>query len=570
MHFSTRALFLAGILFLSVSIIPFTFADIKESSSSLNETLFQLKINQSASLESNSITVKFQNVTADSRCPSDVTCVWQGEAKIFVNIIKDNQDLGDFGLTSRAGEKDMAIQVFDGHYIQVTKVEPYPTSGKKIPLSDYVATFVISKSDLSSPSKQFKSGISSHDVKCREGLVLVIKSSYDSPACVKVQTAQKLVERGWGRIVTSQACPSGKTMINGQCVSSNPTTLECDGDTLIPYSYALPCMRPTPTCPSDMTYSNGVCTTSPPYIPPTPSQCDPGTEVCSSQGIAFPSCQGEFSGNICEPNSIPCPTGLQGDTYGTVCNYSPPQCSTGFSVFKISLGSYYCQPTNPPPLSDPNFFSIGKKVGAFTIAAINQYNVTGYYNNPYPIERPGLGAFTIMHVGDTLNLTCDGSAPLVITAIIFPDSITVSTGKSSGGATSGCPICLSADTQIDTPAGKINVKDIHDGTIVWSVDSNRNKIPSKIIKINKLFVGDTHKVIDLKLADGRELFVSPNHPTYDGRMISDLKVGEKYDGTIVESMELVQYQYQFTYDILPDGESGDYIADGILVGSTLK
>lgn len=49
-----------------------------------------------------------------------------------------------------------------------------------------------------SPLKQFKSGIEANDVKCEQGLQLVIKSEDNSPACVKSQTAQKLVERGWG------------------------------------------------------------------------------------------------------------------------------------------------------------------------------------------------------------------------------------------------------------------------------------------------------------------------------------------------------------------------------------
>ncbi|MHB8602603.1 MAG: hypothetical protein ACYC6W_10270 [Nitrosotalea sp.] len=49
-----------------------------------------------------------------------------------------------------------------------------------------------------SPLKQFKSGIAANDVKCEQDLQLVIKAEDNSPACVKSQTAQKLVERGWG------------------------------------------------------------------------------------------------------------------------------------------------------------------------------------------------------------------------------------------------------------------------------------------------------------------------------------------------------------------------------------
>lgn len=49
------------------------------------------------------------------------------------------------------------------------------------------------------PLTQFKSGIAAKDVKCQPGLQLVIKSEDKTPACVKPQTAQRLVDLGWGK-----------------------------------------------------------------------------------------------------------------------------------------------------------------------------------------------------------------------------------------------------------------------------------------------------------------------------------------------------------------------------------
>lgn len=50
---------------------------------------------------------------------------------------------------------------------------------------------------LQSPLKQFKSGTPALDVKCNDGLQLIIKAEDASPACVKPDTAQILTERGW-------------------------------------------------------------------------------------------------------------------------------------------------------------------------------------------------------------------------------------------------------------------------------------------------------------------------------------------------------------------------------------
>jgi hypothetical protein len=67
--------------------------------------------------------------------------------------------------------------------------------------SGSVTPLVFAQNDVSyvSPLKQFKNvTISVYDVKCKVGFDLVIKTSDDSPACVKPSTAQKLVEHGWG------------------------------------------------------------------------------------------------------------------------------------------------------------------------------------------------------------------------------------------------------------------------------------------------------------------------------------------------------------------------------------
>lgn len=292
----------------------------------------------------------------------------------------------------------------------------------------YIAT-KIQPMSVGTPLQQTKSGVLPQDVTCMPGMVLVQNAYDNSPACVTPDTAQKLVARGWGKMVSQQ---------------------------------------------------------------------DP------------------------------------------------------FTLTKVAD------------------FRMGQRVGAFTISEINPGNVTGYYNSPYPIQHPGPGVFTTMHIGDTLNPTCDGSAPLVITSINYPASITVTMGNPTTPRAGGCPICLSGDSMIATPSGEVNIKDVRDGMTVLSADSSGHIILSEVLMTHNVFVGTTHHVIDLKLADGRELFASPNHPTYDGRTISDLKAGEHYDGSTVASASLVKYKYEFTYDILPDSQTGDYFANGILVGSTLK
>jgi hypothetical protein len=59
------------------------------------------------------------------------------------------------------------------------------------------ATFAQSVT-MPSPLKQLKLGIQAQDVQCETGFELILKSQDGSPACVKPQTAQILIEREWG------------------------------------------------------------------------------------------------------------------------------------------------------------------------------------------------------------------------------------------------------------------------------------------------------------------------------------------------------------------------------------
>lgn len=59
---------------------------------------------------------------------------------------------------------------------------------------------VQTKSVIQSPLEQFRSGIAARDVKCNNGLEFIQKNENGQPACVKPQTKDKLIERGWGII----------------------------------------------------------------------------------------------------------------------------------------------------------------------------------------------------------------------------------------------------------------------------------------------------------------------------------------------------------------------------------
>jgi len=158
----------------------------------LNEP-FEIKVGNSLVIP-DGILITILNVE-DSRCPADVLCVWQGEAKVLINVKKASQYLGNFTLTSTAGQE---TQSFDGYSIKLVEVQPYPYSSKEIMPSDYAVTLAVSKkSNLLSPLQQFKSGVGIDQIKCKPSYHLVMKKTNGNPVCVKPESVSKLIERGW-------------------------------------------------------------------------------------------------------------------------------------------------------------------------------------------------------------------------------------------------------------------------------------------------------------------------------------------------------------------------------------
>ena len=126
-----KALLLLGMLCLFV--IPFAAAqELDQIGFSQLNSPIKLHVNDSTFLETENLQITLNQID-DSRCPSDVTCVWAGEAKVQLSLIH-NEKLGNFTLSTM--EKNKVVS-FDGYLLSLIKVDPYPTSTKNITSVDY-------------------------------------------------------------------------------------------------------------------------------------------------------------------------------------------------------------------------------------------------------------------------------------------------------------------------------------------------------------------------------------------------------------------------------------------------
>ena len=105
--------------------------------------------------------------------------------------------------------------------------------------------------------------------------------------------------------------------------------------------------------------------------------------------------------------------------------------------------------------------------------------------------------------------------------------------------------------------------------MVVSVDKSGNTVLVPVRISAHTEAPPNHHVVDLVLADGRQLTASPGHPLDDGRKLGSLKAMDTIHGVQIISATLEKYTEQYTYDILPASDTGMYFANGILLRSTL-
>jgi len=105
---------------------------------------FSLKANQTASIDSEGLTIKFREISGDSRCPSDVVCVWAGEVTAKLELKKSTNE-APIQLILGAGADNRSEAEFDDYSIKLVSVDPYPKTTGSIQQSNYSVILSVSK-----------------------------------------------------------------------------------------------------------------------------------------------------------------------------------------------------------------------------------------------------------------------------------------------------------------------------------------------------------------------------------------------------------------------------------------
>ena len=98
---------------------------------------------KSVTVDGTNLTVRFERVLNDSRCPTDVQCITAGDAVVLVAVEGGGaRETGRYELHTANSNREAA----HGEYrLGVVDLKPVPTSRRPVPAGEYVLTLRVSR-----------------------------------------------------------------------------------------------------------------------------------------------------------------------------------------------------------------------------------------------------------------------------------------------------------------------------------------------------------------------------------------------------------------------------------------
>jgi len=113
----------------------------------LNDTIELANFETRYNYEKN-LTLRMDSVLSDSRCPSNVVCIWAGNAEARFLFTVDSIQT-DFILNTHGGSNFNTDTVISGYEIKLLKLSPYPEDPGEILQMEYHSEIIISDTSAS-------------------------------------------------------------------------------------------------------------------------------------------------------------------------------------------------------------------------------------------------------------------------------------------------------------------------------------------------------------------------------------------------------------------------------------
>lgn len=133
MHLAVRRFAVVGVIFARCGGSP---TEVK-----LDQE-FEITPGATVRVAGTSQTVTFESVTEDSRCPTDVTCVWAGNARVRLRVRSADRD-SSLGLNTTLEPRAATIGAVR---LELKGLTPVPRAGSPVPSASYRARLVVTGS----------------------------------------------------------------------------------------------------------------------------------------------------------------------------------------------------------------------------------------------------------------------------------------------------------------------------------------------------------------------------------------------------------------------------------------
>ena len=110
--------------------------------------VFTLAGGQEGVVNGEALRLKFDEVLEDSRCPTEVECVWTGQARIALLIRQGEAEpvRVEFNTNPAPGQNKQTAEIGD-YTVELQSLDPYPETTEAIPFEDYRASLIITQAD---------------------------------------------------------------------------------------------------------------------------------------------------------------------------------------------------------------------------------------------------------------------------------------------------------------------------------------------------------------------------------------------------------------------------------------
>ena len=104
---------------------------------------FELPIGQTVTFEKEGLSIRFESVPMDCRCPADVLCIWAGYASM---VLKANELNHEADITLSTATLAEQTASFFSYTVELVELTPYPISDQQTDPTAYKAVLIVKKS----------------------------------------------------------------------------------------------------------------------------------------------------------------------------------------------------------------------------------------------------------------------------------------------------------------------------------------------------------------------------------------------------------------------------------------